>query len=94
MSKRIYLNMENGEVYSVLYSEPLEARARYYADKDEDTTYEQEVNDFQDEHYEVYDWLTNNMEWYECKSMRKEEPPNLDYSDLEIEDYEVKNEII
>jgi len=89
--QRIYLIMENGEKYSVEAHEALDNRSKYYAEKDSDTTYEEEYEAFREDEFEAYDWLVNNMNWWECKTMRKEETRKIELSELEIEGYYLKS---
>ena len=67
-------------------------RAKYYAERDEDTTYEEEYQFLCEDNMEVTDWLFNNMDWYECSSLKEVEVEDLPLSDLRIEDYGVTDE--
>ena len=47
-------------------------RAKYFAERDSDTTYDEEFNYTMSSQYEISDWAKNNMRWsdvqmYACK---------------------------
>lgn len=78
---------DNGFVWMV----PLEAvaanRAKYYAEKDKDTSYQDEFDYVMADDYEGVDWFANNMNWEEVEAVAKlVERPNLAEPDMACSD--------
>lgn len=84
-TKRIHVTLEDGRVYSVPAHAVAHDRATYYAEKDADTTYEQEYEITASDDYELGDWLLNNMNWYELPDVRAEAIERGDLADVAVE---------
>lgn len=46
-------------------------RATYYAERDKDTTYDDEFNFTMSDDFELRDWFFNNMDWDDVKGAAK-----------------------
>lgn len=46
-----------------------EKRAQYYVDRDEDTTFESEVEFVVNDPSEAYEWFMNNMNWEDVEAV-------------------------
>lgn len=53
----------NGCLWEFPASIVADNRAKYYAEKDKDTTYDEEFKYAMDEDVELIDWFGNNMDW-------------------------------
>lgn len=60
MTKTIEID-DNGHVWHVPLQFIAEHRAKYYAERDEDTTFQEEVDFVLGDDYEGIDWMQNNM---------------------------------
>lgn len=59
-------------------------RAKYYAEIDPETTYQEEFDFIMSDKYELCDWAANNMNWdnvKECAVKVKETQPPVDYQE-------------
>lgn len=54
---------QNGHVWRVPLEAVADHRARYYAQRDPDTTYQQEYDYVMEDEYEGLDWFQNNMDF-------------------------------
>ena len=72
MTKYLQVEMPNGERWLVPLHIIADDRAKYFAKKDPDTTYEEEYEYALSEEYEIFDWAANNMNWKEVKEYAKE----------------------
>ena len=63
MGERMIIIKDRGYVWHVPASAVAANRARYYADRDEDTTYEDEFLYAMEDKVEVIDWFMNNMDF-------------------------------
>lgn len=77
---------QNGWVWEVPAKLIAENRAKYYAEKDRDTTYEEEYEYTINSNEELYDWYMNNMDWDDVSDEaelveRPEEPQGPDWSE-------------
>ncbi len=59
--KIIRFECKNGAVWGLPLSVVAEDRAKYYAEKDKDTTYQEEYDFVMRDDYEGRDWFLNNM---------------------------------
>lgn len=66
--KYLRITMPDGSKYDVPAKIIAENRAKYYADIDPDTTYEEEYEFTMTDSYELKDWAANNMNWDEVKA--------------------------
>lgn len=71
----------NGAVWGIPLATVADNRATYYAEKDKDTTYQEEYDYVMSDDYEGLDWFLNNMNWvdvmmdaYEIKPPRTFDP--------------------
>ena len=60
MTKMIEID-DNGHVWNVPLQFIADHRAKYYAERDDDTTHQEEVDFVIDDDYEGIDWMQNNM---------------------------------
>lgn len=76
-----------GFVWHVPLRAVADHRARYYAEKDPDTTYQEEFDYVMDDHGEGLDWFWNNMDFREVAdeaslvsvpAVKKEPDPNAE----------------
>lgn len=58
--KHLHFTFENGEVWSLPLHEVADHRAKYYAAKDKDTTYQDEYDFVMEDDHEGKDWFFNN----------------------------------
>lgn len=68
MTKMIEID-DNGHVWNVPLSFIADHRAKYYAEKDSDTTHEEEVDLVMHDDYEGIDWMQNNMNFEDYASV-------------------------
>jgi len=89
--KKIKLTSDCGTMaWTVDLHEVAHDRACYYSKKDSDNaTYEDEYEFTCEDDYEAVDWLQNNMDWYNCRSLKMimnfEKPLN----EVDIDDWEI-----
>lgn len=65
--KKVYLTLEDGRVYFLPLHVVAHDRATYYAERDKDTTYQEEYDYAMSEDGRdcAMDWLFNNMDWFD-----------------------------
>lgn len=88
-SKKVMIETECGRAFTVNVHEIADNRASYYSKVDEDVTYEEEYDFTANDSYEPTDWLFNNMNWNECKTLKEIPQEPKDMSELEIKDYHI-----
>ncbi len=90
MIKRIYtVQMDDGSVWGIPAEAIADNRAKYYADIDPDTDYNEEyaamLEWFDTNDFEFADWAKNNMDWDDVKDkaflMPAAAKPEPDYQD-------------
>lgn len=76
--KKIRVTMPNGDKYDIPYDFVADVRAKYYAKKDSEEdgddyneVYKQEMEAANEDTYNVYDWLVNNMNWSDVAHVAK-----------------------
>lgn len=82
--KYLRVTMLDGVQWDVPARVIAENRAKYYADKDPDTTYADEFEFTMTDKYELQDWAANNMDWDDVKDYAKKvdiEPIEVDYQE-------------
>lgn len=62
MSKFITISYGNGAIYSISLDPIARDRAKYYAECDPETTYQEEFDFAMVDKYAAYDWLRNNCD--------------------------------
>lgn len=87
MNKNLVLVYDNGAKWAIPVHNIADDRAKYYAEKDKDTTYQEEYDYVMRDNYEAQDWFFNNMNWEDIKDVAFEiNPPRpfdpSDTSDL------------
>lgn len=91
MAKYIRIS-DDGFVWRVPVDIIASHRATYYADKDEDTTYQEEFEYVVDNDYEAIDWMQNNMDWEDYRdgaeliesAVKSEPSPDAEYEIVEV----------
>lgn len=63
MSTKVIEVEDTGFVWAVPLSAIADHRAKYYAERDEDTTYQEEFDFVMEDDFEGIDWFANNMDW-------------------------------
>lgn len=89
---RYIMISDRGFVWHVPIEVIADNRAKYYAEKDKDTTYQDEFDYLVEDDYEAIDWMLNNMNWKDYKdhtilvaSAVKTEPSDeADYHIMEV----------
>lgn len=99
MVKYIRLEMSNGYVWSIKAEHVAEHRAKYYAEVDKDTTYQEEYDFAMSDDYELLDWMQNNTNPSDFKgklfiSLRPDEPEEPYYEDADFDVEEVDGELV
>jgi hypothetical protein len=61
IGKVVYCTLINRESWAVPIHHIADARAKYYAAKDKDTTYQEEYDYVIEDSYEAIDWFLNEM---------------------------------
>jgi hypothetical protein len=81
--KYLYFKTSDGETWKLPKLFIAEHRARHYANRDKDTTFESEVNYVMGDNYEANDWMRNNMntEDYEKAMIQVKGPDNIPFLD-------------
>ena len=91
--KRVLEITKQGYVFHVDAHAVAHDRATYYAEKDKDTTYQDEYNFTMGDDYELSDWYQNNMGWGKIpsdqKKMVKSPPPVSSPDDIEDADEDI-----
>ena len=84
MGKVIYCTLRNGESWAVPLHFVADNRAKYYAAKDKDTTYEEEYAYVMEDEYEGVDWFHNNMNPSDLKDHFKlvDEAPHISFNEM------------
>ncbi len=62
---------DSGFVWEVPAEAIAKNRATYYAERDKDTTYDDEFKYAMGDDYELRDWFLNNMDWKDVKNVAK-----------------------
>jgi hypothetical protein len=82
---------DDGYVWEVPAEVIAKNRATYYAERDKDTTYDEEFKFTMGDDYELKDWFYNNMDWSDVASEAKlvatppaRTEPRMGESDCEI----------
>ena len=80
MAKSLEMKCSDGTRYRIPAQFIAENRARYYAARDKDTSFEEELAFTLGDHYELTDWASNNMNWADLAvvAVKVEEPRDLD----------------
>lgn len=60
--KYITFELRNGDIYGLPLEIVAQVRAKYYAERDPDTTYEEEFNYVMNDSFEGIDWFRNNQD--------------------------------
>ena len=81
----IRVTMRDGSLWDVPALVVAENRAKYYAARDEDTTYEEELSYTLSDHYELMDWAANNMNWEDVAELavKVKDPAPLTQDDFQ-----------
>ncbi len=87
--KKIDIFTECNRHFQIDAHEVIHDRSSYYAERDKDTTYEEEYEFLDGDHSEITDWLFNNMDWYECKTLKEIPSKPKSLRNVEICEYEV-----
>lgn len=83
MNKNLALHYNNGAVWSIPVHFIADNRAKFYVERDVDTTYQEEYDFVMRDHYEAKDWFFNNMDWDQVKDVAVQiHCPTFDPSDL------------
>lgn len=73
MSKSIYIETDRGRRFLIDTKEIAEDRADYYAKlhqkRGEDFNRDEEIEHIMSDDADAIDWLRNNMNWWECKTL-------------------------
>ena len=65
--KYITFKLSNGELWGLPLRHVADNRAKYYAEKDKDTTYQEEFNFTMEDDHEAIDWFHNQTNYDEFK---------------------------
>ncbi len=85
--KMIVVPQKDGSVYHVPAHIVAASRATYYAEQDEDTTYDEEFKYTMGSDSELLDWAQNNMRWTDVAEQAVQaKPPSNGLSADELED--------
>lgn len=82
--KELWITMPDGSVWGVPAVLIADNRARYYAEKDADTTYDEEMAFLLGDDFELEDWAANNMNWEDVAEHAyqvKPAPATVDYQE-------------
>lgn len=82
--KLIYIDTTEHRTFTIEAHEVIDHRSKYYASRDSDTSYQEEYQFLLEDDDEVTDWLFNNMDWYECETLKERRSVNSELSDLEV----------
>lgn len=66
--KYIYVEFNENEIWKFPASIVADNRAKYYSERDKDTTYEEEYEFTMSDESELIDWMMNNMDWCDVSS--------------------------
>ncbi len=77
--------MPDGSTWDVPAKIIAENRAKYYAEKDLETSYEAELKCALDDDFTIEDWAANNMDWEDIKAhatrIKQEREMNVDFQE-------------
>jgi hypothetical protein len=91
--KKIKLNTTENRSFTIDLDEVACDRATYYSERDTDTSWQEEYDYTYDDPFEPFDWLMNNMNWDECKTLKEVPRSSSKLRDLEVEEkYIIDNE--
>ena len=81
--KYLRVTMPDGTIWEIPAERIAENRARYYSDRDEDTTFQEEFDYTMGENSELLDWAPNNMDWADVEDVATmtDAPGNPDYNE-------------
>jgi hypothetical protein len=80
--KFIHITMSDHSVWQIPASVIAENRARYFAERDPDTTYEEELEYTLSDDAELLDWVSGNYNWEDLEAdAMMIKSPHIDYSD-------------
>lgn len=83
-NKNLILQYRNGAEWAIPIHNIADHRAKYYAEKDPTTTYQEEYDYVISDDHEAIDWFLNNMNWEDIDHVAVEQTsPNFDPSDLD-----------
>jgi hypothetical protein len=94
-NKNLILVYPNGAEWAIPVSAIADNRAKYYAEKDKDTTYQEEYDHVMSDDYEAADWFFNNMNYEDVADVAFQvtPPAPFDPSDIsELEDHYLETE--
>lgn len=83
----VRVELVDGRNFSVDLTEIAEDRASYYAKTYPGRTYEAAFDETIHDEGEALDWLFNNMNWFECKTLKALPGTVPDLADADVEDY-------
>ncbi len=86
--KKVMINTECARCFTIELDEIAKYRANIYQDRD-DTTFKEEYDFLMNDESEATDWLFNNMDWYECRTLKEVTQKARDLDELEVDDYHV-----
>lgn len=90
MSGSVNVSMPDGSVWEINIEQVARHRAAHYAKKgefggsEEESLYSDTLPLFMSEHFELIDWLKNNLNWSDI-SATMVEVPDTDYGDIWLE---------
>jgi hypothetical protein len=90
--KKIIIETKNGDRYLISAHEVISDRATYYSERDHDCDFDEVYEETEAEDFEMTEWLSNNMEWDECKTLKKLPREEISPKDAFIESIEVVND--
>jgi len=81
--KFLRVTMPDGSKWDVPARVIAENRAKYYAEVDSDTTYQEEFEFTMSDNYELKDWAAGNMNWSDVENHAQYviNPPTPDYQE-------------
>lgn len=93
-NKNLILRYHNGAKWAIPVHSIADNRAKYYAEKDPITTYQEEYDYVMRDSYEAKDWFFNNMDWKDVEDLAMEQTsPKFDPSDMSyVGDYYLETE--
>jgi len=89
ITKRVYIELEDGRTFSVSAHEVADDRAKFYVDRDGTWSYEEEYKYVGESHDTLEDWLFANMNWQEM-SPKLEKTEHCSLWDAEVRDKYIK----
>lgn len=93
-TKKVYLTLDDGRVYFLPLHVVAHDRATYYAQRDKDTTYQEEYDYAMSEDGKdcAMDWLYSNMNWYEHEPTFVSNPNFVNIKYAQVDDSEVRED--